>query len=198
MIMPGETLKGPLIIGVSGQARHGKDTISDYLVTNYGFTKLFLAQPIKEVCQTIFSLNEEQLYGELKEVVDIRWGISPREILQFVGTELFRNRIGDLLPEVGDAIWVKCLIEKVKSIIERDPGALIVISDVRFLNEWQEISKLPYKKHCIRVYNPRIVSKTQHVSEKLDWLADSKLENAGTILELYAKIDEFMSEKKIV
>ena len=43
-----------MIIGLSGKAGSGKDTIADYLVTNYGYTKFALADAVREA---VFILN---------------------------------------------------------------------------------------------------------------------------------------------
>ena len=182
----------PLIFAVSGKARHGKDTISDYLVEKYGFKKFTLAEPIKEICRTVFTFSDNQLYGDLKDVVDDRWSVSPRQCFQFIGTELFREQIGKLLPECGNSIWTKCLIEKIKLHIIDNPMALIVISDVRFENEWTEFSKLFDGCYCIRVNNPRVKTVSEHVSEKMAWSCDIHIENDGTISDLFKKVDSLV------
>jgi len=183
-----------MIIGISGQARHGKDTIADYLVKNYGFQKMSLAQPLKEICRTIFSFNDEQLYGDQKESVDPRWGITPRHCLQFIGTELFRQQIGQLLPEIGDDIWVYCLCERLKTLFQEKPDTKVVICDVRFKNEYQALNNLEIPFHSIRVNNPHVEgTASTHTSEQIDLPYDHYIENSGTILELYGKVDELIS-----
>ena len=102
-----------LIIGFNGQARVGKDTAADYLVKNYGFLKISLADPIKRYARDMFGLKNEQLWGDLKDVPDPRFpricaheckdidkcdicGVlpdcfMPREFVQFLGTEFGRR-----------------------------------------------------------------------------------------------------------
>lgn len=79
---------------------------------------------LKEACRVIFGLTEEQTDGELRGVVDAFWGLTPRAILQRVGTELFRERF-------DSDIWA--------SVVERrllaDPETDVVITDLRFPNE---------------------------------------------------------------
>src|SRR3990167_3895332 len=63
-----------IIIGIGAQARVGKDTIADYLVKEYGFRKTSMASSLKEgIGRGVFGFNDEQLYGNLKEVVDKFW-----------------------------------------------------------------------------------------------------------------------------
>jgi len=66
------------MIIISGKSGSGKDVIADYLVSNYGYTKMSIATPLKEACRSIFQFNDDQLYGDLKNVIDHFWGLTPR------------------------------------------------------------------------------------------------------------------------
>ena len=89
------------LIGVIGLKNSGKDTVGDYLVSQFGFTKYAFAHPVKQVCKTIFSLSDEQLEDRtLKEKKDPRWGISPREMFQRVGTDFGQFAIFKIFPEL--------------------------------------------------------------------------------------------------
>lgn len=186
-----------LIVGISGKAGHGKDTIADHLVENHGFKKMAFAEPLKEVCRTIFGFTDRQLYGDQKERLDTRWGTTPRKCLQFIGTELFRNQIHEILPGIGEDIWTHCLCRRIESHFEKNPRVPIVISDVRFENEWRLVKSLPYKSLCIRVTNPRVEDlsspRSQHSSERLDlWKADRSVINNGSHEDLYVEVDEIL------
>ncbi len=63
------------IIGVSGQAGSGKDTVANYLCEEYGFTKIALADPIKRFGYHVFHFSEEQLWGPsyCRNAVDHRY-----------------------------------------------------------------------------------------------------------------------------
>ena len=76
-----------MIIGITGHARHGKDSIADVIVREYGFQKHALADVMKDVMRIVFGWNDAHLYGDLKDVVDPAFGISPRHALQSFGTE---------------------------------------------------------------------------------------------------------------
>ena len=114
------------LIGICGRKRHGKDTLGDYLVDNYGYTKIGFADALKEACRCIFGFNDDQLYGDLKEVDDEFWGASPRKVLQYIGTDLFRLKIAEILPQVNDEIWIKVVENK----ILQNPDKKYVITDV--------------------------------------------------------------------
>ena len=96
----GKTVK---LIGIVGNAGHGKDTVADYLVNNYNFKKLSFATPLKQVCAIVFGLTDKEMNHE-KETPMARWfGLTPRKIFQFVGTDLFRNKLQYLDVQIGRA-----------------------------------------------------------------------------------------------
>jgi hypothetical protein len=107
-----------IIIGITGKKFHGKDTVADCLVTNYSFTKMAFADPLKEVCKTLFGFSDAQLYGKEKETKDPKWKITPRKAFQFIGTDLIRNMMYRLIPGIGKDFWVYCLMHKIDLIKE--------------------------------------------------------------------------------
>ena len=182
------------LIGVLGEKRHGKDTFSDH------YTKRTFAGPLKEACRIIFGLNEEQLYGDDKEIDDPFWKQKPRVMYQFVGTDLFRKQISNIIPHVGDRFWVenarRFILEKSKD----DPNVKIIVSDLRFQNEVDLIHELGGT--VIKIYRPNGQSenKDKHISEKgIDDIEnyDHLIENDSSILDLFTKIDVFVEKNKL-
>lgn len=51
------------IIGVSGQANSGKDTIAEHLINEHGFVRVALADPIKRFGHHVFGFSTKQLWG---------------------------------------------------------------------------------------------------------------------------------------
>lgn len=118
------------IIGLCGFKGSGKSTAADFLC-EMGYEKRALAAPLKEACQTIFHLSDEQLYtSEGKEKFDPRWSKTPRKIFQLFGTEVGRTFSSD--------VW----IESLQQYIEKDGHNKWVIDDVRFPNEAEAIRKM--------------------------------------------------------
>jgi hypothetical protein len=123
-----------IVIGLGHKRRSGKDTLADIFVEKYGFTKIAMADPLKRAVAEMFGLSHEQVYGDLKEVVDPYWNallferyqepITPRFLLQYVGTDLFRNQI-------HADIHAEATFRKIKN----NPGTNYVICDIRFPNE---------------------------------------------------------------
>jgi hypothetical protein len=130
-----------LLIGVTAPARSGKDTIGDYLVNEKGYTKYSFANPLKRAAMEIFGFTEKQVFGSLKETVDPIWGVTPRLVLQVMGTELFQYDIQKHIPEfekIGRGIWV----ERFKLWYKENSDKNIVICDVRFKHEAEAITQL--------------------------------------------------------
>ena len=175
-----------MIIGIGYRAASGKDTVADYLVEKYHFNKTAFASSLKEACGTIFHLNNRQLHGDLKEVVDEFWGKTPRYILQRVGTECMRHGY-------DEGIWIKSLERQVKN---SKTGTHWVISDTRFINEAYAIKNWGGK--LVKMDRPESGASGgifKHASEiELEefngW--DYIIHNDSTIEDLFRKVDNMM------
>lgn len=122
-----------MIIGITGKKGSGKDTIADILSKEFGFHKLSLADPIKQALNIVFGWNQRDWEPERKELVDERWGISPRQAAQHLGTEWGQFGLIDSFPKfsevTGRSLWVRSCLDKVKRF------SSVSIADVRFLHE---------------------------------------------------------------
>ena len=186
-----------MIIGILGTKSHGKDTIANYISDKYDFQKEAFANPLKDICKILFGFNENQLYGDSKEKIDKYWGVTPRHILQFVGTELFRREIGKIIPGIGDNFWIKSLEKKIESYSEDN----VVISDIRFQNEVDMVHKLG--GIVIKVFRENVLMEIEdiHISElEVESITnyDLLIKNNGNIYQLYMKIDDIMKNKNIM
>ncbi len=111
----------PMVIGISGKAGSGKDTLGKYLCEEYRCLHYYFAKPLKEGAKIMFALTDDQIAN--KEVPIEPWGISPRKIWQLLGTEVGRG--------IDPAIWIK----NAEMFIHKHPGRTVIITDVRFDNE---------------------------------------------------------------
>lgn len=172
------------IIAFSGTVGSGKDTAGDYLVEKHGWKKLTFAEPLKLGIKHLFGLTDEQLYDpQLKEVVDEDWGMSPREMMQKVGTDLLREHI-------DDNMFVTTMIKRVMEVDKDDTVKGIVITDVRFENEAAMVKEM-YGK-VVRLVRPDEEPRTKHykhASEQNLPDYDVLLKNAGSKEELYDALD---------
>lgn len=124
-----------MIIGIIGLKSAGKDTIADYLVENYNYTKDSFAKSLKDATAVMFNWDREMLEGSTpearaeREIPDKWWSEklgmewSPRYALQHLGTNVLRKQF-------YDGIWLSSLENRLLT-----SKGDTVISDVRFPNE---------------------------------------------------------------
>lgn len=139
-----------ILIGISGHAGSGKDTVAAYikdyleLLTDekYSVNIEGFAAPLKEAAMFLFGFGRKELEDRyLKEQPLPVWGVSPRAILQFVGTELFRVAIKELIPNMAESFWVQRKYTKLEQIKAQNPRAVAesahveIVPDVRFQDE---------------------------------------------------------------
>jgi len=180
-----------MLIGITGKAGSGKDTIGDYLVTKYKFQRIALADPIKRLVKDIFVLDDRTVYDRVEREKPLKdwpeWSV--RKLLQFIGTEMFRQNI-------DDAIWVKSLWLR----IVQNPNVNYVVTDVRFPNELDYFKKnaKPGEFMFIKVVRQGcngVVGLQSHASEAYDLEAEHVIDNNGTYEDLYNKVDEVIKGK---
>jgi len=146
-----------IIIGITGQIGSGKTTATNELIKQ-GFHELAFATPLKDFLSDLFMLDRSKMNDQkYKNTIDLRWGKSPRELMQLCGTNFVREMIH---PD----FWVMRLAaELLKSKYKK-----IVISDVRFSNEAQLIRQHGFLFHIKRVDNPyKKVGIKNHKSEQV-------------------------------
>lgn len=123
-----------MIIGLTGYARSGKDSVADLLVEK-GFIKVAFADLIRE---SLLILNPYVGSFRLKEYVVLHgWDKAKtaipeiRRLLQVFGTEIARDLY-------GESFW----LDQLKNRFDIDnPDKNWVISDVRYDNEAEMIRK---------------------------------------------------------
>jgi hypothetical protein len=115
----------PLLIGLTGRARVGKDTAASFLANDYLLKRYAFAQPIKDAAEAMGFARSVYDNDDMKERVIQGLGVSYRRILQTLGTEWGRSLNPDFWLLLAKLQW-----EQVKR-----QGVGMVISDVRFANE---------------------------------------------------------------
>ena len=182
------------IIGLLGNKRSGKDTAGNYLVEKYGYKRYAFGDPIKEISRHLFNLDDSQLYGDKKEVVDERWNLKPRTIFQRLGTEFGQYTIYNIFPELktkfnNRQLWVYHFELWLKEEIQNNKNINIVITDVRFKHEIEIIKK--YGGDIIKIYNPKLNKTYEHISEiEIKTLKyDDFIINDKDLSYLYKQID---------
>lgn len=197
------------LIGIHGHAGVGKDTIGAYLYATYQnvYGESF-AGPLKDACSEAFGIDREEFDDQaLKNVINEYWGVSPRMIAQFVGTEMFRNIIHSLLVmPMGGEFWIKRLAGRLTGALNEyknapyTPGDCVVISDVRFQNEYDWI--IANEGIVIHVTRPGYTGNVGiqgHASEAGISFhtpeATFHVDNSGTLDSLYAQVDTIIGNR---
>ena len=192
-------MRYPNLIAICGKRRSGKDTIADILCEQYGYMKVRIADPLKFVVGTLFGFSLEQMECDQKDALDERWDISPRQAMQFIGTEVMQHKIQELLPDVGRKFWIRSFLSGIRG---GDQNQKYVISDLRFLHEEEELRKhgvMIWKvirpghqhQHQHQHQNSEI---DQHCSEK-EWeeiCEDVLIINSGDVSDLQKSVSDAM------
>ncbi len=181
-----------MLFGLIGSKGAGKDETANYLKQKYNFKQYAFATPLKKVCQELFNLTNEQVYGNLKETLDERWNTTPRKLFQKIGTELFKKHLINEIPELScDNIWIK----KFQLWFEENNMDNCVVSDCRFNDELNIIKE---NKGVIILIKRNLNENDTHISEQIhkDYKADYIIDNNGTILDLHQQIDNILSNLK--
>ena len=53
------------IIGLLGTTHSGKDTAGTYLISKHQFVRYAFGDPVKDICQILFSLSDLQIFQKL-------------------------------------------------------------------------------------------------------------------------------------
>ena len=180
------------LIGITGKKFSGKSTLAEMIriissTLSYEFVELAFATPLKEICAKAYSIDENHFYeSKLKEVTIDELGKSPRQIMQEVGT-YFRGE----KDKNGDTLWIRHMRNKINLLAKSEKKIIVIISDVRYLDEANMIRDLGGK--IIRVigyYGPDIDNYSQHSSEQeMDAIViDETIGNTGSKRSLQNKI----------
>lgn len=166
-----------MIIGIAGRAGAGKDTVADYIIEHIfkHHSKVSFATPLKNMLMTGLDLTWDQVSGNKKEVIDPRYGRTPRHIMQTLGTEWGRNCI-------HDDLWVL--------IATQAKDTRRIYPDVRFENEAKFIREAG---HLIYVHGKHVID-MNHASEagiKVK-ASDYWINNNGSLDSLYKQVDTIL------
>jgi dephospho-CoA kinase len=172
-----------MIIGLSGYAQSGKDTVANILVEQYGFNRVAFADKIRGL---LYEANPTVNDGlKLQDMVnEYGWDVAKkhlevRRLLQELGVgarKLF-----------GENFWVH---QAMTSITNAHSN--IVVTDVRFINEANTLKT--NGGQLWRVKRPGIGAVNNHLSEHdLDgYKVDQILHNGGTVKELELLVQQRM------
>jgi hypothetical protein len=189
--------KKPLVISLVGAKRCGKDTVAQFLEQNSGYVNWKIAANLKNVCKLMFGFSDEELETDLKEVIHPKWGVSPRFVMQTIGTDIVQYQLKTFIPNINKTFWVEKMFDDYnKSLTEQKFNKFMVISDMRFMHEFEYLKeKFGENMIVIKLVREHIsTKKDNHVSEhQWDMIpADITITNNSTIHDLYTQIKSHM------
>jgi len=177
-----------------GKIGSGKTDAANIL-QKYGFVENTFAEPIKQFLLSI-GFNYEEVYGSQEEKLKVNkfWNVSGREFMQKFATDLMRNKLQEIIPNMelgGSTIWVRTMEKKILNNLNKN----IVIADGRFLDEIMLIKK--YGGIVIKIVRPSINDKYNSVHESESYFdsihPDYEILNDGTFEDLEIKIKSILN-----
>lgn len=147
-----------MIISLTGNMGSGKDTMADYLVKEYGYVKISMADPFKRIAKDIYEFTDEQLWGpsSARNQEDKRYlrpdgsYLSARIVTQLLGNELSRLAY----PETW-IVYMKRVVKKIQAgyFYDEKKGTYrvkgkksdytgIIVSSCRFQNEIEAVKEI--------------------------------------------------------
>jgi len=161
-----------VLIGIAGPKRSGKDTLAHGLHLATGLPVDSFAGPMRRFVADTLGMTLAELEERKEDPIEWLGGVTPRTMLQTVGTEWGRAT-------VHADLWVRSLFARLSQ------GG--IVSDVRFPNEAEAILK--QGGVVIRLHRAGTGEGDTHVSEKplSAGLVSYEVRNDGTPEELTAK-----------
>ena len=142
-----------MIIGLTGAARSGKDTVAsmltEFLAASYpmratrsrsnatGVIQVQIAGPLKAFCREVFDWTTEHTDGALKDIPDQRYPnargyLTPRQAMQSLGD--------DWSTPLYEPIWAVLAARKAKQYW--DEGNVVFVTDCRFLRDIRAVREV--------------------------------------------------------
>ncbi len=161
-----------LKIAISGKARSGKDTVADLILQSYfekheqqtlnefAAAKFAFANPIKKIILQMFpQTSKEVLWGpsENRSKLIPETNITYRQLLLDIG-KFGRNYNSNL--------WINSTFESIQEWSVNRKNSLIIISDLRFKEEFYHLKTQNY--YLIRVIRPNNTYLTEQPVASID------------------------------
>jgi hypothetical protein len=185
-----------MIIAISGKKGSGKSTIGEIFRDN-GFILDSFANSVKDICTILFGYDRNKLEGiteedrKWRETTDIKYSelmnknFTPREAMILVGTYFGRNMI-------HPNIWIETLFNRYYNNSNKN----LLITDLRFPNEYEEIKKRGgIIIRVNRFNNDNLHYETECLLDSYEF--DYIIDNNGTKDELKDKINKIFNNLTI-
>lgn len=177
------------VIGILGEKFSGKDETANYLVKKYGAFHVRFSHPLDEI------LNSLSLPVSRRNEIDLGRGLR-----QVFGEHVLLNAIVERVKKSGSELVVVNGIRYDEFAPIKDLGALMVYvtapAELRFTRFQTRQEKADDASMDFGQFLEQEKEWTERDIPSLGQQADFKLENTGSLDELYKKIDEIISRIK--
>lgn len=167
-----------MIIGVAGKKRSGKDTfytlLKEKISSYYTVKRYAFADEVKEYAVNYFHIDRKDIKDE-----------NNRFLLQGIG-QMFRE-------EVNENYWINQTMMNIRKSQKNKPGEISVITDVRYINEAQEIQNQE-NGFLIKIVNKNTETFDPHISENNldDYEFDYVMKNNGSLDDYRSEVDTWV------
>jgi hypothetical protein len=153
-----------------------------HLVNHRGFQRVRFAGPLKAMMAAL-GLSPAEIDGALKETpCELLCGKTPRQAMQWLGTEFGRNML-------GDDLWIRAWNGALAKV---PAGVPVVVDDCRFPNEAEAV--LSSGGILVRIERPGAGTSSVHTSEMHSLPAVRTLANTLSERNLREQVDVLLRD----
>lgn len=180
-----------MILLLNGLSRCGKDTVANYLQNTYHYEHIKISKKLKQIVSVMFDVSLSELEDHRKDKKNHTYGITPREMMKFMGTHVGQYELQKLLPNIKRSFWIDSIMKSIS------PHKKIVISDYRFLHEYTSLKTtfpstnivvIKIEPHFSTFENPKIMDDTE-----IELKHDHLIKNI-TLTQLYHDVDNLIDK----
>ena len=178
------------VIAICGTKGSGKDAMADVFVRERGYQNVKFARPLKNALKVLFPrLSDADLDGSTKDVLHHHYGMTPRAIMQWFGTDIMQHEWAKFSGSDNRSFWSKRVLDEIPN------SKNIVISDMRFQHELED-SRAKFGESLVTVRVERLIPdsgiqdsidthESESASKNLD--VDLVVRNDGSLEDLERK-----------
>lgn len=174
------------LVALSGRSGSGKDAVAGHLVAR-GYVRVAVADTLKHAMRSIFELDDDQLWGEGRNVIVPRLGATPRELYQ---------RFSDACTAIDSEVWLRPWRRELERRL--NAGERVVCSDIRTKAELAIISALGGTRIrlCRSGAGAPGAARAHHTETEMEDVDrdefDGIIDNDSDLQTLFARVDELM------
>ncbi|MCW1300955.1 MAG: AAA family ATPase [Candidatus Nanoarchaeia archaeon] len=179
------------IVGIAGTIGSGKDVVSHYLAQKYGYIEIIMGDLVRDLANELkLEPSRENLLKLQKRYVEQfgreYWGKRAVEKIQSIASEKIVvngiRRIEDI--KVLKQAFINDRV--VLLVIDADPK----IRFERLVKRGREGDPKNFDQFLLQ----ELAERETFDLEELEKIADYKIENDGSLVELYTRVDEFVNK----